>query len=51
MNEYLESLTTEELCKLLEDDELLTINMLKEAVRRLRIFSYVLDNDEILSVS
>ena len=32
----LENLTTEELCVMLEDDELITINMIKEAVRRLR---------------
>jgi hypothetical protein len=36
---YLESLTTEELCMMLEDDELITLNMIKEAVRRLRMFA------------
>ena len=39
MSTYLESLTTEELCVMLEDDELVTINMIKEAVRRLRDFA------------
>jgi hypothetical protein len=46
MSTYLENLTTEELCVKLEDDELITINMLKEAVRRLRGFAYLLENDE-----
>jgi hypothetical protein len=46
MSTYLENLTTEELCVKLEDDELITLNMIKEAVRRLRGFSYVLENDE-----
>jgi hypothetical protein len=40
---YLESLTTEELCVMLEDDELITINMIKEAVRRLRDFAMEVD--------
>ena len=46
MTTYLENLTTEELCVKLEDDELITINMIKEAVRRLRMFAHVLENDE-----
>lgn len=43
MSTYLEDLTTEELCVKLEDDELITINMIKEAVRRLRDFSREID--------
>ena len=43
MTTYLESLTTEELCVMLEDDELITINMIKEAVRRLRDFAMEVD--------
>lgn len=43
MTTCLEHLTTEELCVKLEDDELITLNMIKEAVRRLRRFS---ENDE-----
>ena len=43
MTTYLESLTTEELCVMLDDDELITLNMIKEAVRRLRVLS---ENDE-----
>lgn len=39
MNTYLEDMTTEELCKKLEDDELLTMAMVKEAVRRLREYA------------
>lgn len=44
MTTYLESLTTEELCTMLEDDELITLNMIKEAVMRLRMFEAYLEN-------
>ncbi len=47
MTTYLENLTTEELCVKLEDDELVTLNIIKEAVRRLRMFSYILENNII----
>lgn len=43
-NEYLSSLSDEELCTKVEDDELLTPNMLKEAVKRLRNYSSVVHN-------
>ena len=44
MSTYLENLTDEELCKKLEDDEFITLNIINEAVRRLRLYSEERDN-------
>lgn len=43
----LRSLSDEELLKLLEDDELLSINVVKESARRLRLYAHLLSYKSI----
>ena len=42
MSIYLTSMTDEEFCKRLLDDELVTINTIKEAARRIRLYGHLL---------
>lgn len=47
MSTYLKSLTDEQLYTLLVDDELLTLGVVKEAGRRLRLYSHLLSYKSI----
>lgn len=47
MSTYLESLTDEELCKILIEDGLLNQGIVKEAAKRLRLYSHILSHKPI----